>query len=102
VEERGNSEVPSSVSGHEEAKRGPDSVVVEGRDKYSGGTACSKDISPSPLIQIIIYVIYVAAKKVNHVTSPNKLRNTSFIHLNNSKNQLMIFALELDDTLHRL
>ena len=61
MEERGNSEVPSSVSGHEEAKKGPDSVVVEGRDKYSGGTACSKDISPSPLIPIIIYVIYVAA-----------------------------------------
>ena len=64
MKERGNCEVPSSVSGHEEAKKGPDSVVVEGRDKYSGGTACSKDVSPTPLIQIIIYVIYVAAQKL--------------------------------------
>jgi hypothetical protein len=34
---------------------------VEGRDKDSSGTTSSEDVGPSPLIQIIIYVIYVAA-----------------------------------------
>lgn len=60
MKERGNCEIPGSVSGHEEAQKGPDSVVVKGRNKDSGGTASSKDVSPSPLVQVVIYVIYVA------------------------------------------
>lgn len=63
MEERGNSEVPSSVSGHDKAQKGPDSVVVKGRNKDSGGTASSEDVSPSPLVQIVIYVIYVAEQQ---------------------------------------
>lgn len=53
LKDRGNGEVPSSVSGHEETQKGPDSGVVEGRDKDSGSTTCSKDVSPGPLVQII-------------------------------------------------
>lgn len=54
-------EVPSCVSGHYKAKERPDSVVVKGRNEDSCSTAGSEYVSPSSLVQIIIYVIYVAA-----------------------------------------
>lgn len=36
---------------------------MKGRNKDSGGTTSSEDVSPSPLVQIVIYVIYVAAQQ---------------------------------------
>ena len=54
-----NSKVPSRVSGHSKTQKRPDSVIVEGRYEHSGGTASSKNISPSPFIQFVIYVVYV-------------------------------------------
>ena len=68
MKEGGNGEIPSSVGGHEQAKKGPNSVVVKGRNKHSGGTACSKYVCPSPLVQVIIYVIYIAANTNNRYT----------------------------------
>lgn len=65
MEDWGNGEVPSSVSGHYKAQKGPDSVVVKRRNKDCGGTTSSEDVSPSPLVQIVIYVIYVAATNID-------------------------------------
>lgn len=64
MEKRGNGEVPSSVCSHEKAKKWPDSVIMKGRNEDGGGTTCPEYVSPSPLVQIIVYVIYVAAKYV--------------------------------------
>ena len=78
----GNSEVPSSVGSHEEAKKGPDSVVVEGWDEHCGGTTCSENVSPCPFVQVIIYVVYVAAQiKSNHDHSPPAHRHDHVIYL---------------------
>lgn len=51
--------IPCSVSGHHEAQEWPDSVVVERRDEDRCCTACPKDVSPSSLVQIVVYVVYV-------------------------------------------
>ena len=61
MEDGGIGEVPSSVSGHQESKKRPNPVVVEGMDEDCGCTTCPKYVCPCPLIQIVIYVIYVAA-----------------------------------------
>ena len=70
MEERGNGEIPCSVGGHYKAKKWPDSVIVKWRNKDCGCTTSPKDVSPSPLVQVIIYVIYVAA------TSKQKIPNS--------------------------
>ena len=64
MEDGCNGEVPSSVSGHQQSKKRPDPVVVEGRNEYCGCTTCSKYVCPCPLVQVIIYVIYIAAHSV--------------------------------------
>ena len=84
MEEGCNSEVPGSVSGHDQAQEGPDSVVVEWRNKDCGGTAGSEDVSPCPLVQIIIYVIYVAA--TNDMPSCRKCLRSLFIVKKGKKN----------------
>lgn len=61
MEDGGNGEVPSSVSGHQKTKKGPDSVVPKGRNEHSSGTASPKDVRPSSLVQVIIYVINITA-----------------------------------------
>ena len=61
MEERCNGEIPSGVRGHYQAEEGPDSVVSKWRNEDRGGTASSKYVSPCPLVQIVIYVIYIAA-----------------------------------------
>lgn len=61
MKKRGNGEIPSSVSGHDQAKKGPNSVVVERRDEDGGGATRSEYVSPCPLVQIVIYVINIAA-----------------------------------------
>ena len=53
------SHVPSSVSGHSKSKKRPNTVIVEGGNEHRGGTASSKDVSPSPFIQVVIYVVNV-------------------------------------------
>ena len=63
-----NGHIPSSVSGHHEAKERPNSVVMERRNENSGSTTSAKDISPSPLVQIVVYVIDITAK-----TKPREL-----------------------------
>lgn len=62
VDKGSNGHIPSSVGGHHEAKERPNSVIVERGDEDSGSTASAKDISPSPLVQIVVYVIDVTAK----------------------------------------
>ena len=61
MEEGSDGEVPGGVGGHDQAQKGPYPVVVEGGDEHCGGTASSKNISPSPLIQLVVDVVYVAA-----------------------------------------
>lgn len=61
MEEGGYGEIPSSVSGHGEAQKWPNSVVVERWNKYCGRTAGSEYVRPCPLVKLIVYVIYVAA-----------------------------------------
>jgi hypothetical protein len=38
---------------------------VKRRNKDCGGTTSSEDVSPSPLVEIVIYVIYVAATNID-------------------------------------
>lgn len=56
-----NGHIPSSVGGHAKPKKRPDSVVVERGYEHSGGTASSEYVRPCPLVQIVIYIVYVAA-----------------------------------------
>ena len=68
-----NSQVPSSVSGHSKSQKRPNTVIVKRRYEHRGGTASSKDISPSSFIQVVIYVVDVTVfatgtkKSVNDV-----------------------------------
>lgn len=55
----GNGHIPGGVSGHAEAEKRPDSVVMKGRDEHSGGTASTKNISPCSLIQSVVDVVNV-------------------------------------------
>lgn len=55
-------QVPGCVGRHSKAKERPNPIVMERRYEHCSGTASSKDISPSPLVQIVIDVIYVAEK----------------------------------------
>lgn len=57
-----NGHIPSSVSGHHKAKERPNSVIMERGNENSGSTASAKYISPSPLVQIVVYIIDVTAK----------------------------------------
>lgn len=52
-------QVPSSVSGHSKSQKRPNTVIVKRRYEHRGGTASSKDISPSSFIQVVIYVVDV-------------------------------------------
>jgi hypothetical protein len=63
VEERGDGEVPRGVGGHAEAQEGPDPVVVEGRDEHRGGAAGAEDVRPCPLVQPVVDVVDVAARR---------------------------------------
>ena len=58
-----NSKVPSRVSGHSKAQKRPYTVIVEGRYEHSECTASSKNISPCPFIQFVVYVIDVTVIK---------------------------------------
>lgn len=61
-----NSEVPSGVSGHPEAKKRPNPVVVERWYEHRRGTASPKYVRPCPLVQIIVYVVNVTVFPNNH------------------------------------
>ena len=54
-----NNKVPSRVGGHSKTQEIVDSIIVEGRYENNGGTTSSKNISRSPFIQFVIYVIDV-------------------------------------------
>lgn len=66
MKQSSNGHVPRCVGRHDKANEGPDSVVVEGRNKYCGGAASPKDVCPCPLVQVIVYVVDVT------VISPRK------------------------------
>jgi hypothetical protein len=63
VDERGDGEVPRGVGGHAEPQEGPDPVVVEGRDEHRGGAAGAEDVRPCPLVQPVVDVVDVAARR---------------------------------------
>lgn len=56
-----NGQIPSCVRGHAKANEGPYPVVVEWGYEHCGGTTSSENISPSPFVQVVIYVVYVTA-----------------------------------------
>ena len=60
MDEGGNGKVPGGVGGHAETEEGPHSVIVEGRDEDGGCAARSEYISPGPLVQPVIDIVYVA------------------------------------------
>jgi len=64
-----NGQIPSSVGGHAKTKEGPYPVVVEWWDEHCGGTASSKYVGPSPLVQVVIYVVYITVynDKLKHI-----------------------------------
>ena len=62
VDKGSNGHIPSSVSSHHKTKKRPNSVIVKRRNEDSGSTASAKDIRPSPLVQIVVYVIDITAK----------------------------------------
>ena len=61
MEKCGDGEVPSSVSGHDKTEERPNTVIVERWYEDGRGTTSTKYIRPSPLVQSIVYVIYIAA-----------------------------------------
>lgn len=99
MEEGGDGEVPSSVGGHEEAEEGPDSVVVEGWDEHGGSTAGAEDVSPRPLVQVIVNVVYVAA----NCMQINQIDPQIAFSSNYSKqwSKIMRGSERSSDTLHR-
>lgn len=56
-----NGHIPGGVSGHAKTKKRPNSVVVERGYEDSGSTTSSKYVGPCPLVQMIIYVVYITA-----------------------------------------
>lgn len=54
-----NGEIPCSVSSHNKAQERPNSVIMEWWDEDSCCTASAKDISPSSLVKIVVYVVYI-------------------------------------------
>lgn len=60
MQEGGDGEVPGGEGGHAEAEEGPNPVVVEGGDEHRGGAARPEDVRPRPLVQPVVYVVYVA------------------------------------------
>lgn len=56
-----NGHIPSCVRGHAKAKERPNPVVVEWGYEHCGSTTSSKNVGPSPLVQVIIDVVYVTA-----------------------------------------
>ena len=53
------SQVPCRVSGHSKSKKWTDTVIVERGYEHSCSTASSKNIGPSPFVQLVIYVVDV-------------------------------------------
>jgi hypothetical protein len=51
--------VPGSVRGHTKTKKRPYTVVVKRGYENCGGTTSSKNISPSPLVQVVIDVVNI-------------------------------------------
>lgn len=80
----GDGQIPSGVSGHSKAQEGPNPVVVEGGYEHCGGTTSSEYVRPCPLVQIVIYVIYVTAQlyilreKMKEISKPNKTHLSFF------------------------
>lgn len=60
-------QIPSGVSGHTKAQEGPNPVVVERRYEHCRRTASSEYVRPCPLIQFVIYVIYITAQITIHI-----------------------------------
>lgn len=72
-----NGQIPSSVSGHSKAKERPNPVVVERGNEHCGRTTSSEYVRPCPLVQIVIYIIYITAyifflKKKNYISKQSK------------------------------
>lgn len=56
--------IPGSVGSHTKSKERPNPIVVEGRYEYCGSTTSPKYVCPCPLVQMIIYVVYITATQI--------------------------------------
>lgn len=60
VNQGSNGQIPGRIGGHTKTKKRPNPVIVERRNEDSCGTASSEDVGPCPLVQSVIYVVYIA------------------------------------------
>lgn len=63
MDNSGYGQVPSGISGHSKAKKRPNPVVMKGRYEHCSSTASTKNIGPSPFVQIVVDVVYVTVRK---------------------------------------
>lgn len=73
-----NCEIPCSVSSHNKTQEWPNSVIMKWRDEDSCSTASSKDIRPSSLVEIVVYVVDVTGIKTNESDKHIKYASTRF------------------------
>ena len=69
-----NGQVPSGVGGHAKPKKRPNSVIVERGYENGRSTTSSEYVCPCPLVQMIVYVVYIAAY-ITQDTSTSKYPN---------------------------
>lgn len=60
------------------------------RNKDSGGTTSSEDVGPSSLVQIIIYVIYVAATLIRQCRLQKLIRLVILLFIRPKKKKKLI------------
>lgn len=73
VDQRSNGQIPSSIGGHDKAQKRPNPVVVERGDEHCSSTACTKDVGPCSLVQLVIYIVYVTEKLNSNLKKKKKL-----------------------------
>lgn len=66
-------QVPCCVGGHAKTQKRPNTIVVEGGYEHCSSAASSKYISPGPLIQLVIDVVYITVLIKNQ---PKQLKPT--------------------------
>ena len=65
MNEGGDSHVPGGVSGHSEAEKRPNPVIVKRRYENSGGATCSENVCPCSFVQVVINVINITVLTKN-------------------------------------
>lgn len=85
VDKSRNGKVPSGVSGHAKTEKGPYPVVVKRWNKYCGCTTRSEYVSPRPLVQLVVYIIYVTVHYcLNTIKTHTYTKNKIKFYYNNT------------------